>query len=78
MGEEGFGVGGVYSLCLTIRSIAFPPYIHIPPKNKAADKEGVSKLGKRVLFDAATELPGSGVTSNGFKYTTKVRCYIYI
>lgn len=44
-----------------------------PQKNtQAADKEGVSKFGKRVLFDAATELPGSGVTSNGFKYTTKV------
>lgn len=39
---------------------------------KAAEKEGVSKFGRRVLFDAATELPGSGVTSNGYKYTTKV------
>jgi hypothetical protein len=39
---------------------------------KAADREGVGKFGQRVLFEAATELPGSGVTSNGFKYTTKV------
>ena len=49
-------------------------HTHIPSKTllQAADREGVSKFGKRVLFDAATELPGSGVTSNGVKYTTKV------
>ncbi len=39
---------------------------------RAAEREGVSKFGKKVLFDAATEMPGSGVTSNGVKYTTKV------
>lgn len=40
---------------------------------KAAEKGGVGKFGQRVLFEAATELPGSGVTANGYKYSTKVR-----
>ncbi|EKU20825.1 methionine sulfoxide reductase b, partial [Nannochloropsis gaditana CCMP526] len=38
---------------------------------KAADKLKLSKQERRILFEAGTEMPGSGMTANGIKYSSK-------
>ena len=38
---------------------------------KAADELKLGKMERRILFEAGTEMPGTGVTANGFKGSTK-------
>jgi len=38
---------------------------------KAADELKLGRMERRILFEAGTEMPGTGVTANGFKGSTK-------